>query len=168
MKKLLTLYLCCTLLSCGVTVNFDYEKGTDFSTYKTYHYFDDMQTGLSELDSKRFFRALDTILQEKGFVLSETPDFIIDIKSETFQSAQNTSVGMGVGGGGGGVSVGIPIGQGQLTRQIVFDFVDGQTQKLFWQAASNEPTLPENTPKAREAKFKEVIIKVLNGFPPKK
>lgn len=168
MKKLN--YLICLLLlsSCGVTVNYDYEKGTDFTQYKTYNYFDDMKTGLSPLDSKRFFRVLDEAMTAKGFTLSETPDFIIDIMSETYQSGQSSSVGFGVGTGGGGVSVGVPVGEGNVNRQIIFDFVDGKTQQLIWQAASTEPNLPENTPESREAQFKIVIDKVLEGYPPKK
>ena len=168
MKKLFVLFSIFLMSSCGVTVNYDYEKGTDFTQYKTYHYFDDMQTGLSELDSKRFFGALDKAMSSKGFILSESPDLIIDIRSETYQSAQSSSVGMGVGTGGGGISVGIPVGQGNMSRQIIFDFVDGKTQQLIWQAVSSEPNLPENTPEAREAQFKVVIDKVLEGFPPKK
>ena len=168
MKKLFVLFTVLFVMSCGVTVNYDYEKGTDFTLYKTYHYFDDMQTGLSVLDAKRFFSSLDRALQDKGYVLSEEPDFIIDIKSSAYQSNQGTSVGMGVGTGGGGVSVGIPIGEGNVSRQIIFDFVDGKTQQLIWQAVSNEPYMPENTPEAREAQFKVVIDKVLSGFPPKK
>ncbi|WP_104735666.1 DUF4136 domain-containing protein [Hanstruepera ponticola] len=168
MKRFFTLIFCIVLFSCGVTVNYDYEKGTDFSQYKTYHYFDDMKTGLSELDSKRFFGVLDNALSAKGFTLSETPDFIIDIKSETYQSAQSSTVGFGVGTGGGGVSVGMPVGEGNMSRQIIFDFVDGKTQQLIWQAISSEPNLPENTPDAREAQFRAVVMKVLDGFPPKK
>lgn len=168
MKKLFYLFVITVFASCGVTVNYDYEKGTDFSQYKTYHYFDDMKTGLSELDSRRFFEALDKAMVSKGFTMSETPDFIIDITSEIYQSAQSSSVGFGVGTGGGGVSVGVPVGEGNVNRQIIFDFVDGKTQQLIWQAVSTEPNLPENTPEAREAQFLVVINKVLEGFPPQK
>ncbi len=168
MKKLFVLFALLFMFSCGVTVNYDYQKETNFNQYKTYHYFDDMQTGLTELDSKRFFGSLDKALQAKGYTLSETPDFIIDIKATTYQSSQSSSVGVGVGSGGGGVSVGIPVGQGNMSRQIIFDFVDGKTQQLIWQAVSSEPNLPENTPEAREAQFQLVIDKALEGFPPKK
>lgn len=168
MKIFQALFFALFLTSCGVTVNYDYEKGTDFTQYKTYHYFDNMQTGLSQLDSKRFFNILDTELQRKGFIKSETPDFIIDVKSETYQNQQSSSVGMGVGTGGGGMSVGIPIGQGSVSRQIVLDFVDGKTQQLFWQGVSSEPTAPMNTPEARSEQFRNVIVKLLEKYPPKK
>lgn len=168
MKNLQVLLFVLVLSSCGVTVNYDYEKGTDFTQYKTYNYFDDMQTGFSQLDAKRFFNVLDAKLQSQGFVLSETPDFIIDVKSKTYQSSQSSSVGMGVGSGGGGVSVGIPIGQGSVSRQIILDFVDGDNQHLFWQGVSSEPAAPANTPEAREAQFQTVVKKLLEKYPPKK
>ncbi len=168
MKKIQILILALLLTSCGVTVNYDYEKNTDFTQYKTYHYFDNMQTGLSELDAKRFFTILDSELQSKGFIKSETPDFIIDVKSETYLNPQSSSVGMGVGSGGGGVSVGIPIGQGSVTRQIILDFVDGETQQLFWQGVSREPSSPANTPEARTEQFQTVVVKLLEKYPPKK
>lgn len=168
MKRFQALFLILLISSCGVTVNYDYEKGTDFTQYKTYHYFDNMQTGLSQLDAKRFFNMLDSELQSKGFIKSETPDFIIDVKSETYIKPQSSSVGMGVGSGGGGVSVGIPIGQGSVSRQIILDFVDGETQQLFWQGVSREPSAPANTPEARAEQFKKVIVKLLEKYPPKK
>lgn len=172
MKKIASIVLLTLFVSCGVTVNYDYQKETDFTKYKTYHYFDNMETGLTELDSRRFFRQLNIALESKGFTMANDPDFLIDIKSSYFQDSQSSSsIGIGVGGGGGnvggGVSVGIPVGEGNMSRQIVFDFVDSDTEQLIWQAISTEPYLPENTPDARENQFKAVVAKVLEGFPPK-
>ena len=169
MKKLAAILLLFLFLSCGVAVNYDYQKSADFTKYKTYHYFDNMETGLSVLDSKRFFRELNIALEAKGFSMSNNPDFLIDIKSSSYQDTQSSSsFSFGVGGGAGGVAVGVPIGEGNVSRQIFFEFVDAKTEELVWQAISNEPDLPNNTPEAREAQFKVVIEKVLQGFPPKK
>ena len=169
MKKLILAFFICTFMSCGVKVNYDYEKNTDFSKYTSYSYFSDMDTGLSELDANRFFKALDNAMVLKGFTLSENADFIINIKSFTSQEIHNrSSVGLGVGGGGGGVSLGIPIGQANMSRQIRFDFVDAETNQLFWQAISSETDVPRDHPKEREEKFEHIVSKVLDGFPPKK
>ena len=77
---------------------------------------------------------------------------------------------MGGGGGnvGGGVSVGIPVGQAAMNRQIVFDFVDEYGIGLFWQAISDSSYNSEASPEEREAQFKTIVEKVLEGFPPKK
>jgi hypothetical protein len=169
MKKLASIFFLLFFISCGVTVNYDYEKNTDFSKYKSYSYFADMNIGLSELDAKRFFNALENAMELKGMTLSENSDFIINIQSTTFQEIQNQpSVGVGMGTGGGGVSVGIPIGQANVSRQIVFEFVDAETNQLFWQAISSESDAPTNNPEEREAKFKTLVAKVLEGYPPKK
>jgi hypothetical protein len=173
MKRLAPIFFLLFFVSCGVTVNYDYEKNTDFSKYKSYSYFTDMNTGLSELDANRFFSALDNEMKLKGFTLLEDSDFIINIQSATFQETQSqSSVGVGLGGGGGavggGISVGIPIGQANVSRQIIFEFVDAQTNQLFWQAISNETEIPRDNPEDREEKFKMLVAKVLEGFPPKK
>ena len=154
-----------------IYVNYDYEKGTDFSRYKSYNYYSDMQTGLSELDTKRLLDALDLQLKEKGFNLSNTPDFFIDIKSSEFQDLQRETVGVGVGGGGGnvggGISIGLPIGQGNINRLITIEFVDENLKQLFWQAVSESSFNPKSNPEKREAKLNAIIERVLTKYPPK-
>ncbi|WP_299127276.1 DUF4136 domain-containing protein [uncultured Winogradskyella sp.] len=160
-------------VSCGTLVNYDYEKSTDFNQYRTYNYFDDMETGLSQLDYKRMMRAIDAKLATMGLIRSDNPDFFIDIQSEDVINRNNSTVGVGAGGGGGGgfggVSVGIPIGRGQSTRQIVIDFVDkSQDEKLFWQAISESSYKPNASPEKREETFAKLVEKIFDGYPPKK
>lgn len=172
MRYIVLFMVLCLLNACSaVRVNYDYDKATDFSNYTTYNYYSDIETGLSELDEKRLLNLMDITLQIKGMVYSEEPDFIINIRSESFQAAQNTSVGVGVGGGGrnvgGGLSVGIPVGGKTLRRQITFDFVDAKKEQLFWQANS-ESSFKENvSPIVREQKLAELVDKMLSKYPPK-
>lgn len=173
MKYFPFLLLLSLIVSCApIRVNYDYERTTDFPKYKTYNYYSNLNSGLSELDTKRLLDALDKSLQAKGFSLSEKPDFLIDIKSSDYQENQSSSVGVGLGGTGrhvgGGVSIGIPIGQAEINRQIQFDFVDENGQGLFWQAVSESSFSPNATPEKREALLKAIVVKVLEGFPPKK
>ena len=161
------------IVSCApIYVNYDYDKTTNFQQYKTYNYYSDMETGLSELDTKRLLDALDLKMQAKGFSLSETPDFFIDIKSNQFQSAQRQTVGVGVGGGGrnvgGGISIGLPIGQANVNRQIIIDFVDENKKQLFWQAVSESSFNTNATPENREARLNAIVEKIITGYPPKK
>ena len=173
MKKLLLLLLLVITSCAPIYVVYDFEKGTDFSQYKTYNYYDGMQTGLSELDFKRLREALDIEMKARGFILSNTPDFFIDIKSNEFQQAQRNTVGVGLGGGGGnvggGISIGLPIGQANVNRQIIFDFVDEKNNKgLFWQAVSESSFNPNTAPDKREEHLKAIVKKVLDKYPPKK
>ena len=151
-------------------VNYDYDKSTDFSNYTTYNYFTDMETGLSPLDEKRLFRVLDSTLQAKGFLLSEEPDFLVNVISQEFRNTSQSAVGVGVGGTnrnvGGGVSIGIPVGSSQLERSIQFDLVDSQKDALFWQAISESGFRPNASPSVREEQLRKVVDKVFSKFPP--
>ena len=171
MKSFLYILLLCTLLSCNaVRVDYDYDKATNFSNYTTYNYFSDIESGLSELDEKRLFKALDSTLQAKGYLLAEEPDFFINILSSEFRNVSGNNVGIGVGGTGrnvgGGVSVGLPIGNSGWQRQIQFDFVDSQKDALFWQAVSESGYRDNASPSVREERLRAVVDKVFKKFPP--
>ncbi|EDP72142.1 hypothetical protein FBALC1_13612 [Flavobacteriales bacterium ALC-1] len=173
MKAFKYLIVLLLITSCGTIVNYDYEKSTDFTQYKTYNYFDDIKTGLSQLDNKRLMRAIDVKLQTMGLIRSDNPDFYIDIQSQDVMNRNNSSVGVGAGGGGrggfGGVSVGIPLGANQNTREIVIDFVDkSNNEKLFWQAVSESAYKQNASPEKREETFTKLVEKIFNGYPPKK
>ncbi|WNH13421.1 DUF4136 domain-containing protein [Thalassobellus suaedae] len=173
MKFIKTIILFLLVVSCApIYVAYDYDRGTDFSKYQTYNYYSDMKTGLSEFDTNRLLDALDLKMKEKGFSLSDTPDFFIDIKSTEYQGVQRETVGIGVGGGGrnvgGGISIGLPIGQANINRQISIDFVDENKKQLFWQAISESSFNTNATPENREARLNAIVEKVLVKYPPKK
>jgi len=172
MKTLQIVIFLLLFSSCSpIRVNYDFEKTTDFTHYKTYNYYVDMQTGLSELDTKRLISAIETNMKVKGITVSDNPDFLINIRSSEYQEAQRSSVGVGVGGGGGnvggGVSVGIPIGQSTLNRQVTLEFVDENKTGLFWQAVSQSNLSPNVTPEKREEKLNAIVAEVLSQYPPK-
>ena len=171
MKSIKIILLAVLVSSCAsIRVNYDYDKTADFSKYKTYNYYQDIETGLNELDSKRLINAMDANLQARGFSLSEAPDFFINIQSQEYHEAQRSSVGVGVGGSGrnvgGGVSIGIPIGQSNINRQIIIDFIDENGKGLFWQSVSESSFNPNASPSTREKKLKAIVEKVLSQYPP--
>ena len=172
MKAFKFILLLCIVTSCGTIVNYDYEKSTDFNQYKAYDYFSDMQTGLSELDTKRLVRAIDAKLKTMGLIRSDNPDFYIDIQSQDIENRNTPNVGVGVGGTGGnvggGVSVGFPVGGSQNTRELVIEFVDESKGGLFWQAVSESSYSENASPEKRESKFVALVEKIFAGYPPKK
>ncbi|WP_417443647.1 DUF4136 domain-containing protein [Joostella sp.] len=165
--------LCCLLLfSCtSVQVAYDYDKKVDFSQFKSYDYFPNMESGLSDLDTKRLFRNIDSLLQSRGYKYSSTPDIYINIKTSNRPKPSNSSVGIGIGGTGrnigGGVSVGVPLGGNESYREIIFDIVDADEDELVWQAVSEGTVSEQMTPEMRNAKLKEVVEKVFSSYPPK-
>ncbi|NNL15021.1 MAG: DUF4136 domain-containing protein [Flavobacteriaceae bacterium] len=172
MRSLFAFILIFFVTSCApIYVNYDYEKSIDFNQYNTYNYYSNIDTGLSELDTKRFMNILDEQLNARGFQLSETPDFYINIRSETFQELQRNSVGVSIGSTGrnfgGGVSMGIPIGQNNMNREITIDFVDESRMGLFWQAIAETSYNPNYPPEKKEERFRILVQKILHGYPPK-
>lgn len=171
MKHLVYFLIIASLVSCKVVrVNYDYDKKTDFSSYTTYSYYPEMETGLSDLDTKRLLVIVDSTMQAKGILYSEEPDFFINIESNSFKAAQNNNVGVGLGGGGGnvggGISIGIPVGQPKLEREIKFDFIDSQKDLLFWQAISTSPFKENVSPELREKSLSDIAAKVFESYPP--
>lgn len=172
MYRLAKLAVLLLFVSCGaLSVRYDYDKSTNFSNYNSYNYYPDMDTGMNDFDAKRLLQVLDAKMREKGMLLSEEPDFYINIKSTVFQAPQNSAVGVGLGGTGrnvgGGVSVGIPVSGSKMQREIQFDFVDNQKDALFWQAISVANFREKGTPADKELELKELVAKVLAKYPPK-
>ncbi len=171
MKRIFLLFSVLIVTACSpIRVTYDYEKNANFTTYTTYYYYNDMKSGMSELDTKRLINAMDNALKTKGFIKSDNPDFFIDIGSSEYrqQSNNNMVVGAGTGGGniGGGISVGIPVGQPKLGREIVIEFVDEKGIGLFWQAISNSKYNPKVSLEKRDAQFSVIAEKVVEGYPP--
>ena len=131
-----------------------------------------MNTGLSNLDTNRLIDAIDAVMQQKGIKLSEEPEFLINIQSQSFYNPETSAVGVGVGGTGsnvgGGVSVGIPIGSRSLERELVFDFVDMEKNQLFWQCVSSSSYSEKASPEVKERKINEIVAKVFAQYPPAK
>ena len=159
-------------MSCtAVRVSYDYDKDTTFSNYSTYHYYYNIDTGLSDLDNRRLFKAIDSILLLKGLLLSEEPDFFVNVTSRSYVAPQPNSVGLGVGGTGGniggGLAIGLPIGGAKEEIEIQFDLIDSQKEELFWQAISSSSYREEGTPEAREQQLQKIVDKVFSKYPPK-
>ncbi|WP_282144323.1 DUF4136 domain-containing protein [Cellulophaga baltica] len=172
MKKIGFLMVLFFVVSCAaVRVNYDYDTKTDFTSYTTYNYYPDFESGLSGLDEKRILVLIDSTMQAKGIQLSEEPDFFINVQSNEFQAPQSNNVGVGLGGAGrnvgGGISIGLPVGQPKLEREIQIDFVDSQKEFLFWQAVSASGFKENATPEAREQKLRQIVDKVFDKYPPK-
>ena len=151
-------------------VVYDYDVKTDFSKYKTYDYFEDVGDGLSELDIKRFARAVNYHLDSLGINQNEKPDFYINIISEK-NEVQGNGIGIGLGTGGRnvgvGVSTGITLGGKKFDETITVDFVNADNQ-LFWQGALTVKAREKIKPKERVVLVERIINQILSNYPPKK
>lgn len=172
MKAIISIGVALLILSCGATVAVDYDDTTDFSQYQTYNFYPDIESGLNELDDKRIIKIADSLLQQRGFIRSESPEFYINFFASEFLSNSRNTIGIGVGGGGGnvgvGVSGGIPIGGRVVNQQLTVDFVDAQADELIWQAVADGELKEKATPAQKESYYLSVLTKILKKYPPKK
>ncbi len=173
MKQIVYTLFLVILSSCGSTyVAHDYDEQQDFLAYKTYAFFSEMDTGLSDFDQKRLLAVTDVALQAQGYVKSETPDIYIGFKTAIKEGPTRNSIGVGVGGGSGGVNIGvggaIPIGGPQTFLELTTDFVDAKKGQLVWQAIAEKRFFVNASPNARTHFFQKIIEKSLIKFPPKK
>ncbi len=173
MKKFILIFVTSVLLvSCGPTVNYDYDSQTNFSVYKTYDFYPNINSGLSNLDNMRIIKATDSIMQSQGFEKSSSPQILINFFAKEFVSQSNTTIGFGMGGGGNngsvGVSGGVPVGGDIINQKLTFDFIDEKEDKLVWQAVGSDELKVKANPLQKDDYYFELISKILKGFPPKK
>ncbi len=168
--KFLILFLLMNCTSSKVITDFDAE--INFSEFKTYSFYEDIGTGLNELDVKRVIAIMDTELKQLGFKDDENPDFYINIISKVSEAQNNNTIGIGIGSGGRnggfGVSGGIPIGSKKLNEEFKIEFVNSKTDILIWEGVLNSTIKEKRKPEVKELHLKEIIKKILEKYPPKK
>ncbi|WP_339611435.1 DUF4136 domain-containing protein [uncultured Planktosalinus sp.] len=172
MKVFYTLLFLVLLCSCGATATYDYDTEKDFTTYSTYNFYPSISSGLSELDENRIFKYTDSILQEKGFLKSQNPQFLVNFYSEEFISKSQNTIGIGIGSSGRnssvGVSGGIPIGGDEVNQLLTIDIIDTKTDLLIWQAKANGDYKVKANPKQKDNYYAKILAKIFKPFPPNK
>lgn len=160
------------IMGCSSSkVVYDYDTKTDFSKYTTYHFFDDVGKGLNELDVKRFTRSIEAVLDSLQIQKSEKPRFFINVISEKSE-IERDDIGVGIGGGGRnvgiGISTGISFGGKKINERITLEFVDSDSNLLFWQGTLDVKVREKIKPQDRVVLVNEIIKKMLSKYPPKR
>lgn len=168
--KWLLLLVIPLFLSCGSAVVLDYDPTTDFLAYETYTFYPSVSSGLSELDDKRVLRLTDSLLQQKGFRKSETPQLYINFYAQERPSTSRSTIGIGIGSGGrrGGVGVsgGIPIGGNAIEQTFTLDVIDVTKDDLVWQGVLTQNYSEKATPEQKDQHYSKVLTAILKKFPP--
>ncbi|WP_397447393.1 DUF4136 domain-containing protein [Polaribacter sp. R77954] len=170
MKKVLFFFLF-ILMSCSASkVITDYDANINFKAFTTYNFYSDIGKGLHELDVKRIVKSLNVELQQKEFSMDENPDFYIHIISKISDVKNYNTVGIGIGSGtnngGFGISGGIPIGVKKRNEEFNIEFVNAQTNEVFWLGMLNSTVKENRKPQEKEHHFQEIIKKILEKYPP--
>ncbi len=137
--------------SSGVQVRGDSSPYADFSTYKTYGYFQPMgiEAGYnSPVFGQHFRAAISREMESRGYQISNHPDLIINVTARLDDKVKVTTYtapymsGMYYGGahrGGTAVGAGVTVGsQATMTENVsVFiDLVDKAGQSISWQGVA--------------------------------
>jgi len=170
MKRLFTFVLLGCFWSCSVAIDYDYDASANFNDYKTYNFYEDLESGLTELDERRLLRALDEQLKRLGYTKSQNPDFLIDIRGIEVPVNNSPSIDVGFAGTGtntaGGIGVNVPVNSQQDYHEMSVEFVDRLKEETFWVAKVNVLLTNASEPLKRFEFFRELSGKILKNFPP--
>lgn len=159
--------------SCSSTkITVDYDKSTDFNTYKTFQFVGETsQLPMNDLDRNRLLTAIENQLISKGLTISENPELAVDIqlKFREEKSASSSSSYYGsYGRRGYGYSSGFSTTTINIDSYIVgtifINLIDNAKNELVWQGVG-EGTVDFDA-KNREKNFNKNISKVFSNYPP--
>lgn len=178
--KFIPVLLLLLFCSCKSSINIhsDFEKGVDFSQYKTYSFLkytnDRVQT--SSLDKKKILKAIETELDQKGMAKSEKSDLLVVI------STRERKINISDGSGNhrwywgnfpysGSSYEYTPYYSGptyfvstEKEGTLFIYFLDTKKKKLVWQG-KGVGYLPHSRPK-KAAFINEIVAKILTQYPP--
>ncbi|MBC2837722.1 DUF4136 domain-containing protein [Robiginitalea sp. SC105] len=180
-KLSFTLAALLLLASCSsVRVASDYDRGADFSGYKSYAFY---KTGIdkamiSDLDKKRILRAIDGELNGRGFVKSENPDLLISIftteKDRVDIYANSFGWGWGWGWGWGynpwfwgpGAWNYGPAVTTNTEGTLYIDLIDAATRELVWQGKGTGILGNNQNMEKKEERIQDFVSRILERYPP--
>jgi hypothetical protein len=164
-------------LAMAQKVSYDFDKGADFSTYKTY----DLKVGTpvgQELIDDRIIAAINAQMAAKGLTKSATPDVAVvyhvafdkqkDIS--TFSSGYGGGYGpygYGYGGGWAGGTTTTSV-RDILVGTLVIDVADVKTKQVVWRGMGVKEVDTQAKPEKRDKSINNAVTKIFKNYPPKK
>ena len=179
MKQLFNIALLGSVLALGCSsrkVNFDYDRSADFSSFKTYAWYDGQQSIKEEdpLGHQRVMDAVDQQMSAKGFSkASSNPDVYVTYNAEDNEQVRMDTTSMGYGYGGdwywGG---GMGMGMGSSTTQVrtytqgtlIVDIWDAKKKQLVWRGVGSETV--SNNPESNAKKIDGTVADMFKKYPP--
>ena len=181
MMKLLPVLFLFLLASCvTVSVSSDYDKGTDFTVYKTYAFYKKGidKVEISDLDKRRILRAIEAELNAKGLVKSENPDLLVNIFTRSREKVDvynNNYYGWypwyyGYGYGMYGMGMGHGFGYTNVSTStegtLFIDLIDAHRKELAWQGIGKGILTDSKSIDKKVAKINEFVSKIMMAYPP--
>lgn len=167
-----------TTLCCAQKVKVGYDKGTDFSKYKSYTWAKPQTPITKPLLYDTMVGTIDQELKAKGLEKAESNGDLTLIAAGGIDFGSNLAAGTPIlpiyGGPPPDMSATMWTGAntssavGPLVAQgtLILEFVDRNENKVIWSGRVMQKLDPEKKTKSLELAEK-AIVKLLKGFPPK-
>ncbi len=183
MKKVTFLVLAALFLGViGVRaqdVRYNFDKGADFSKYKTYRWVEIKGADLpNQMVQKQITDALGAELAKKGLTktTAENADLYIAyqtaIGTEKQFTSYNTGWGYGPGWGGGWYGgMGTTMTTGSTSTiyvgQLDVDMYDAAKKEMVWRGTASKTLDPKAKPDKQQKNLEKAAAKLLKNYPPK-
>jgi len=161
----------------SISVNTDYDTGTNFANYKTYSWptnsekIKDDDLSMNPIMYNRIKKAVDKELQQIGFVLKEDDgaDFEVYLHAGVKEKMQIHDTGpyyRGYYGAWWGRPGGTTMVNYYEEGTLFIDIVDNQKNELTWRGAGTSVLEEYSDIDDQEAFIAEIVSKILQDFPP--
>ena len=182
MARTFLLLACAALWACtSITVDTQFDRGTDFKVFKTWNWLDQKQppTGDLRVDDvalqNRIRTAIERSLASRGYerVFEGQPDFrvayFVSTRTKTDAGVLNRRVGYPVGEnwGPGGEMSERQVYQEYDKGTLILDVVDAREEKLVFRGVAERKISSQPAQPAQSRKLiAEVVEAILEDFPP--
>jgi hypothetical protein len=168
----LTALLCLGVTAFAQDVQFDYNRSTNFSAYKTYEWIDYKPVAVGdELLDQDIKRAVDAQLAGKGLRRVESGgDLVVGYQAGISQEKEFNSLGTGGWGGWGG-----PFGNWGNTRvttstidigKLTIGLFDPASKQLVWRGAASKTLNISKDPDKNYRTLEKAMAKLFRNYPP--
>lgn len=163
----------------GQDVRYDFDKGKDFSKYKTYKWVPIKDADkVDDLTAKQITDAVDADLATKGLTKTDSDDADLYIGYQTAVGTEkqftsfNTGWGYGPGWGAGWYGYG---GAGGTTYgststvyvgQLDLSMYDSKEKQLVWRGNASKTLDPKAKPDKKQKNITKAVQKLLKNYPP--
>lgn len=168
-----------TGMAFGQQVTYNYDRGTDFTKFKTYKWVKvEGAEQPDELTAKMITQAVETQLTAKGLTKVESGNadllvaYQVAVSKEKEVTTFSTGYGYGPGWGGrwyGGYGGGVTTATSAtiLIGSLALDFYDAAGKSLVWRGLASKQIDPNAKPEKRQKNLDKGMAKLLKNFPPK-
>jgi hypothetical protein len=163
-------------LALAQKVSYDYNKSSDFSTFKTYSHKDGTKVGQALIDD-RIVAAIEAAMAAKGFTkVDANPDVVVvyhvafdkekDISTYSSGGGGYGAYGYGWGGGWAGGTTSTQI-RDILVGTLVIDMADAKKNQVAWRGMGVKEIDTQAKPEKRDKSITNAVNKIFKNYPPK-